>query len=192
MVIAQLLRGKTVCLTALTEADLPAAANWYQDAAFLRHLDAEPAAPRSAGELRPWLDAAQKSPNDYLFAIRSLAGATLLGYVALDGILWPHGVAGFSIAIGASQHRGQGYGREALTLLLQFAFDELNLYRIQLTVFSYNQNAIALYEKLGFHREGVFRQFLRRDGQRYDMFLYGLLEPEWRALAVSPSGADPT
>jgi RimJ/RimL family protein N-acetyltransferase len=50
-----------------------------------------------------------------------------------------------------------------------------------LTVFSYNDWAIRLYEKLGFQREGVFREFLQRDGQVYDMLLYGLLRREWEA-----------
>ena len=44
---------------------------------------------------------------------------------------------------------------------------------------SSNERAIALYEKAGFRREGVFREFGQRDGRRYDMYLYGLLRPEW-------------
>ena len=72
-----------------------------------------------------------------------------------------------------------GYGREAIELTLKFAFHELNLHRIQLTVFSYNERAIALYESFGFKREGVFREHLQRDGRRYDMYLFGLLRHEW-------------
>jgi len=89
------------------------------------------------------------------------------------------------LAIGIGDHAnwGQGYGREAIKLMLGFAFNELNLYRVQLSVFSYNQRALALYEKLGFQREGTFREFLHRDGQRYDMFLYGLLRREWEQSA---------
>ena len=68
-----------------------------------------------------------------------------------------------------------------MRLALKFAFDELNLHRVQLTVFAYNDRAIALYEKLGFQREGTFREFLHRDGARYDMYLYGLLRREWEA-----------
>jgi RimJ/RimL family protein N-acetyltransferase len=88
-------------------------------------------------------------------------------------------VAWLAIAIGPDTW-DQGYGQEALGLLVDFAFRELNLYRIQLTVFAYNARAIRVYEKLGFRREGVFRAFLERDGQRHDMLLYGLLRPEWQ------------
>ncbi len=64
-------------------------------------------------------------------------------------------------------------------LILKYGFNELNLHRIQLTVFEYNERGIALYEKLGFRREGVFREFMLREGRRYDMYLYGLLRREW-------------
>jgi RimJ/RimL family protein N-acetyltransferase len=71
-----------------------------------------------------------------------------------------------------------------MRLALDYAFSELNLHRVQLTVFAYNARAIALYEKLGFVREGVYREFLHRDGVRYDMYLYGLLRREWRGGAA--------
>ncbi len=64
---------------------------------------------------------------------------------------------------------------------MRFAFDEVNLRRLSLTVFAYNTRAIRLYEGMGFVREGTFREFLVRDGQPHDMLLYGLLEREWRA-----------
>jgi len=88
-------------------------------------------------------------------------------------------VAWLSIGIGEAEARGKGYGYDAMRLALNFAFNELNLHRIQLTVFSYNAAALALYNKLGFTHEGTYREFLRRDGQRHDMLLYGLLRDEW-------------
>ena len=91
----------------------------------------------------------------------------------------PHRTTFVSIGIGDVRHRGHGYGRDAMHVGLNFVFNELNLYRVCLTVFSYNESAIALYEALGFTREGVYREHLERDGRRYDMYLYGLLRPEW-------------
>jgi RimJ/RimL family protein N-acetyltransferase len=57
----------------------------------------------------------------------------------------------------------------------------MNLHRLQLTVLDYNARAIAMYERLGFQREGTYRELGLRDGRRYDMHLYGLLRPEWEA-----------
>jgi RimJ/RimL family protein N-acetyltransferase len=53
------------------------------------------------------------------------------------------------------------------------------LHRVFLTVFSYNTAAMALYEKLGFTHEGTHREHLQRDGQRFDMVLYGMLRRAW-------------
>ena len=179
MTPSTLLRSSRIRLTALTQTDLPTVIQWHQNPEFLRLFDALPAYPRTEAALTQWLDDTHKATDAFLFAIRFLESDELIGYVELDGILWTHQVSGVSIAIGEAKHWGQGYGYEAMQLAIQFAFDELNLHRIQLTVFSYNERAIALYEKLGFQREGVYREHIHRDGKRYDMYLYGLLRSEW-------------
>jgi RimJ/RimL family protein N-acetyltransferase len=125
----------------------------------------------------------QRSENDFIFGVRRCADELLIGLAGLDGISWTNGTAYLSIGIAEEGHRRQGYGREAMALLLRFAFDELNLHRLSLTVFAYNQAAIALYEGLGFVREGVFREHLHRDGQRHDMILYGILRHEWESAS---------
>ena len=180
MILSKLLHGSRVRLTALTPDDLPAIARWYQDAEFLRLYDARPAAPRTEAELARHLEEMHKSEKDFAFAVRPLDGDDLIGTLELDGVLWSHGVCWMGIAIGERANWGQGYGTEAARLALAFAFDELNLHRVQATVFSYNDRSIALFERLGFRREGVYREFLQRDGERYDMLLYGILEREWR------------
>jgi len=173
--------GPRVRLAALEPPDLATIAHWYEDAELLRLYDACPALPKSEAQLAHWLEERQKATDTFPFAIRPADGDLLLGIVELDEVLWPHGVCGMSILIGERANWGQGYGTEAAQLALAFAFHELNLYRVTVTVFSYNERSIALFEKLGFQREGVFREFLRRDGRRYDMLLYGLLAQEWEA-----------
>jgi len=183
MTISRLLRGDRVRLTALNTRDLPTLVHWFEDAEFMRLYDTRPACPKSEAELTRWLEKLQKAKNDFAFAVRPLNSKDLIGYVELDGILWPHGVCGFSIAIGDRANWGQGYGYEAARLALAFAFGEINLYRVTATVFGYNERSIALFEKLGFQREGAYREFLQRDGRRYDMLLYGLLRHEWGAMS---------
>lgn len=182
MTPTNLLRGERIRLTALTPDDLPTLARWQQDAEFLRLFDAVPAYPKTETALAEWLQERHKANNAFLFGVRPLEGDELLGYVELDGVLWPHGVCGIAYCIGNPAKRGQGYGYEATQLALAFAFYELNLHRVTLTAFSYNQASIALAEKLGFQHEGVYREFLQRDGRRYDMLLFGLLRHEWETL----------
>jgi RimJ/RimL family protein N-acetyltransferase len=180
MILSKLLHGSRIRLTALTSDDLPTIARWYEDAEFMRLYDARPAQPKSKAELEQWMEDLQKDKNAVVFAIRPANSEGLIGTIELDGILWAHGVCGLSIAIGDRAHWGQGFGYEATRLALDFAFNELNLHRVTSTVFSYNARSIALFEKLGFQREGVYREFLQRDGKRHDMLLYGLLAREWQ------------
>ena len=178
-----LFAGPRVRLTAIRPEDAAIAAHWYEDSAFLREFDASAAFPRSLVRLRDFLSEYDKSETGYRFGIRLHHSDDLIGVIELDDILWPSRVAWLAIGIGDAAHRGQGYGSEALGVMLRFAFHELNLHRIQLTVFSYNLRAIRLYERLGFVREGVLREYLHRDGQRFDIYLYALLAREWEAGA---------
>lgn len=166
-----------VALRAITPDDLDQAWPWFQDPVLLRQLDAAPAVPRTRAELE-----AQWLAGDGRGAVRlAVAGGdppTLVGLTAVDGILWNQRVGWLTLVIGPP-HQGKGYGRAAIRLMLALAFGELNLRRIQLTVFSDNPRAIHLYEQAGFQPEGRYREFLDRDGTQFDMLLYGLLRREW-------------
>ncbi len=56
-----------------------------------------------------------------------------------------------------------GYGKEAMNLLLDYSFSELNLHKVYLRVFSFNKRAICLYESLGFEKEGELKEQLFRE-----------------------------
>lgn len=182
---ANLLRGERVWLTALSRADAAVMARWEYDSEYLRLMDSSPAHPRSEEEILRWIDSVAKAHDVFTFGIRLTDTDELIGWAQLDGIEWAHRTTSLGIGIGNRNFWNQGYGAEAMALVINFAFNELNLHRIYLTVFSYNTRAMRLYEKLGFKREGIYREHLRRDGQRYDMLVYGLLRHEWDGQAGS-------
>ena len=174
-------RGHLLCLCALSQDDAPTLASWSADAAYLRRLDTNLARPQSTAAVAADLEKLESADDTLVFGLCRLDDDALIGYTGFFEIEWANRVAWLAIGIGEQQHWGQGYGRDGLALALRYGFQELNLYRITLTVLADNQRAIALYEKAGFVQEGVLREFSERDGRRYDLLLYGLLEPEWRA-----------
>jgi len=176
-----LLRGAHIRLTAVTKEDAPLIARWYEDTVFMRLQDAGAALPKSSAQVSGEIERLANATNTLVFAIRLTGDETLIGTIGFYDIEWSNQVAWLGMGIGESDYWGKGYGTEALQLFLRYGFDELNLHRVSLTVLDYNQRAITLYENAGFQREGVFRQYGLRDGQRYDMFLYGLLRPEWQS-----------
>lgn len=98
----------------------------------------------------------------------------------------------YSIRICDPAQWGKGYGSEVTRLMLHYAFDILNLHRVQLHVWTENLRGIRAYEKAGFVREGRLREAMRHDGQYCDFYVMGILDHEWRSLAhadkTHPSG----
>ena len=173
-----LLVGEKVKLTSINEEDILEFQKWYNDVSFMRHYDIVSAIPKNIEDVKELITNVRKSDTAYIFAVKNLL-QEFIGVTGFEGISWNNGTAIIYIGIGGEIHRGCGYGKEALKLTIEFGFEELNFHRIQLTVLEYNEPAIKLYEKLGFKREGVYREFIHRDGKRYDMYLYGLLRSEW-------------
>nr|WP_206076217.1 GNAT family protein [Marinitoga lauensis] len=73
-----------------------------------------------------------------------------------------------------------GYGTEAMKLLVNFIFDEMNINKVKLHVFSFNKRAIRSYEKVGFKVEGVLREQIFREGKYHDEIIMGILRREWQ------------
>ncbi|AKA69786.1 GNAT family N-acetyltransferase [Clostridium scatologenes] len=176
--LKSLLKSERLRLTSLNEKDILSMEQWYNNVDFLRLYDMTMAFPKSSAQLYEMLNEKRKSNNSYIFAIRTLDEDKFIGVAGFENILWNNGTSVVFIGLGDEECRGKGYGKEAMQMLLNFGFQELNLHRIQLDVLSYNKAAIKLYESLGFKREGVYREFIHRDGKRYDMYLYGLLRYE--------------
>jgi diamine N-acetyltransferase len=94
-------------------------------------------------------------------------------------------VTAFGVGIYDPAYIGQGYGREASALLLDWAFHIQNYERVWLDTWSTNQRAIRCYLALGFVEEGRQRRHIYVDGQYVDLVLMGLLRDEWDARRSS-------
>lgn len=90
------------------------------------------------------------------------------------------------IVIGEKSYWNQGYGTEATSLLLDYAFNLLNLNRVELGVFSFNQRAIRSYQKVGFQMIGTRRQFRILAGETHDLILMDILADEFESPFVKP------
>ncbi|MDD5369108.1 MAG: GNAT family protein [Anaerolineaceae bacterium] len=183
-----LLQGESIRLVAIDpETDAEAWSLWSHDSQYNRLLAHEPLHPRTAGQLRIEMEKEETRNDSYPFAIHTLEGDQLIGFIAIEGIFWPHGAAWVSIGIGERDFRGKGYGTDAMREALRFAFTEVNLFRISLDVFEYNLPGIRSYEKAGFVHEGRIREGLKRDGRYWDVLYMGILREEWQKLQV-PGG----
>ena len=179
-----LLTGQVVRLTAMNaETAAEAFARWDRDSEYLRQLDSDPQWLNRAKKIKEAIEKEQsEDPDTIAFSVRALVDDHLIGFVAFDGIDWRHGDTFVAIGMGEPAYRGNGYGTDAMCVMLRYGFMELNLYRIQLDSFSYNERAIKSYLKAGFSVDGRQRGMLRRDGQRWDFVYMSVLRDEWLAM----------
>ena len=169
------------------EKDPEIESRWTHDPEFMRLVETSPARPMSAAMIRKQYEKLEKQveedKNLYHFMIRAKADDRLIGKASIYWIEWANGNAYLRMGIGSTEDRRKGYGTQALRMLLRFAFAELNLFRLTAAVPEYNEGAIALFQKFGFVQEVCRRKSLERDGRRWDLYLFGLLNDEWRDQA---------
>jgi RimJ/RimL family protein N-acetyltransferase len=176
-----LFKGKLVCLSGIDPEELGKNfSRWGRDSEFKRLLDFDPARLHSTKATREWMEKHMEAEKDtFWFSIRTLGEDRLLGDIDLSVINWGSRDAFVGLGIGERDFWGKGYGTDAMKLVLRYAFLELNLRRVTLNVFEYNERAIRSYEKAGFRLEGSQRQAIQREGRRWDMVYMGILREEW-------------
>jgi RimJ/RimL family protein N-acetyltransferase len=166
------------------EKDPEIESKWTHDSEFMRLMEISAARPMSAAIIKKQYEKLEKEieeeKNLYYFMIHTKADDRLIGKASIQWIEWTNGNGFLRLGIGAAEDRRKGYGTQALRMLLRFAFAELNLFRVTAIVPEYNEGAIALSQKFGFVQEVCRRKSLERDGRRWDLYVFGLLNEEWR------------
>jgi ribosomal-protein-alanine N-acetyltransferase len=125
------------------------------------------------------LDRSEDSEN-IDFAIHSREDDALIGCGMVVGIHKYNRRCALGISLGCDKGNwGKGYAQEALQAVISYCFTELDLNRIGVEIYEFNTRSIRLAEALGFHKEGVRRQYIFKDGVFKDEILYSLLREDW-------------
>jgi RimJ/RimL family protein N-acetyltransferase len=176
-----MLSGELVGLRAVERADLPQLLEW-RNAPQLRRYFRE-RYELGMGDQLAWFERVSapgvRARDAVMFAIVRLPEGELVGACGLCYLDWISATAELSIYIGA----GLAYVEDALApdacgILIDYAFDELNLRRLWVEVFAFDRAKAALLESLGFALEGTQRGHRFEAGSYHDSLLYGLLRDE--------------
>ncbi len=170
-----MLTGSRITIGPLFPEDFSSLYCWINDVAAAR-LDFA-YRPVDMMAHQQWWDSLGKDPTKVVFAIRKTAEMAIIGYVQINGINSVHRSAELGIRIGEEKNRGQGYGREALRLAVDFCWNHLNLNRVQLIVFKHNDRAIGAYKAVGFRKEGLLRKAAFIGGGWVDVLVMAALRP---------------
>lgn len=129
-----------------------------------------------------WFEGNSANKETYSFAIETLTDGKYIGGCGINNVDFKNSVAVVGIFIGDKNYWSKGYGTDAMKTLVSFIFNEMNINKIKLHVYSFNPRAIKSYEKCGFIKEGVLRQEIFRKGKYHDQIIMGLLRDEFDQL----------
>jgi RimJ/RimL family protein N-acetyltransferase len=170
--------GRRVVLRRHRPENLATVYRWYRDPEVAR-LTRYQTRPMPRDEVERFFQTRLLGPDSVAYAIHIRLTDRLVGLTTFSSLDPDNGSVSFHITLGERDVWGQGYGTEAVSLMLGHAFERLGLHRVGLSVFSFNERAIRSYEKAGFRIEGRLRDAIARDGRYWDEIQMGALRPEW-------------
>ena len=175
-----ILEGEKVRLRPLDERDLDHVMEWVNDQEVTRTL-LMGRYPVTRQMEKEWLEGRLKgSEKEVSFVIETLAGSYLggIGFFRIQAV---ERHAELGLVIGRKSEWGKGYAREAMSLLMDYGFTQLNFNMIYLAVVPHNTRAHKIYLDLGFKEEGLLRQRIYRDGVYQDLISMSILRQEWES-----------
>ena len=175
------LTGSRVVLRRHTPANLGAFLRWYSDAEVAR-LTRYQDGPMRHEEIERFFTARALGAESLSLAVHIRETDRLIGTCALSQLDSDNGSALYHITIGEKDAGGHGYGTQATRLMLDHAFGTLDLHRIALSVFSFNERALRSYLSCGFVIEGRAREAIWREGRWWDEVSMSILKGDWEAL----------
>jgi len=175
-----ILRTPRLRLRQVVPSDAPALFVIHSDAEWMRWYGVDPITELAQAEhladlFGSWFSAG----SGFRWALERNKDKRLIGTCGLFrwNKSWRNCVIGYEIH---REFHGQGYMREALTAVLDYGFNGMNLHRIQAETHPDNTPSIGLATRLGFRFEGVHRDQAYWNGRFHDLNCYSLLEPDWR------------
>lgn len=170
--------GNRLYLSPMSVEDAAIYVKWLNDPTVSENIGMDTKITTLESE-KEWL---KENQNKYNFAIVLKENDKLIGNISLIEVDLVHRNAVLGIFIGDDSNRGKGYGKEAIKLLLEYGFNNLNLNNIMLNVYSFNKRAIKVYESLGFKKFGTRHKSHYFKGKFYDEIQMEILKEEYSEI----------
>lgn len=172
--------GERIVLREYQDDDLQYMRQWVNDPDITANLSDNFLYPHSSYETESFFQTmAQGKAANKSFVIGARESLEYIGQIDLYKIDWKNRFASLAIVIGRKEYLGKGYGGEAIRMLQKFAFEELNLNRLELEAYEYNQSAHKCYVQCGFQEEGRYRNKIYKSGTYRDSIVMSILKHEY-------------
>ena len=172
----ELLEGKKVFLRISEDSDMPYLLKWYNDYE-LNKLAGWSSSKVYASKLR--YNMSRSFGSDPMNLMIDDSNGKPIGTIQLYDFSQQDKSCKLGIRIGDKDYWSKGYGGDAVNAIVEYAFSCLDINRVDLRVYEYNERAARCYEKCGFKYEGRTRKSAYIDGSYYDEILMGLLKSDF-------------
>ena len=135
--------------------------------------------PITLNDEEKWILSQSAMQDTYSFAIEDKDTCKYLGGCGINHVDWKNSHATVGIFIGDKEFHGKGYGTDAMRTLVKFIFNEMNIRKVKLEVYAFNERALRSYEKCGFKKEGSLREEIFRFGKFHDIIIMSVFRGEF-------------
>ncbi|MCI0330170.1 MAG: GNAT family N-acetyltransferase [candidate division Zixibacteria bacterium] len=171
------LKGKKTILRPLRKAtDFELCLRWINDPEVNQYLLVH--FPVTEKKEEEWFDKVANNPKEVILGIETLDGK-LIGTMALHNINGKDRTAATGALIGEKKYWGKGYGTDAKMTLLDYAFNTLNLRKINSSVYAFNKRSLKYNLKCGYKIEGVRKKQIFRNGKYNDEIIIAVFKEDW-------------
>ncbi len=167
--------GERIKLRALVREDVERLRNWRNLPELFRYHFSP--LPLSQMEQERWYENYASGGRQTIFIIETLKEKQI-GYTLIKDLDHKNQCAEIGLFL-SPEFQEQGYGKDSFKTLMKFCFNELNLHRLMLEVFSFNDRAVQMYKKLGFQVEGTLRDAYFCEGQFHNIVIMSILRDEF-------------
>lgn len=168
-----MIAGDHVILRAFEREDADRCYRWMNDPNIVRTLKSR--YPIAFQNEVAWLESAMDpNSNERHFAIERKDDRTHIGNASIHNIDWVSRTAEFGLFIGDPTAWNRGFGSDAITTLVRFAFDDMNLNKLRISVFDYNDRAKHILLNRGFVQEGKLVREFYREGSYHDLVILSI------------------
>lgn len=176
------IQGKLLRLRAIEESDLPLLHQWANDPVTQDGIG-ELHFPSSMQFHKSWFDSLKSDKLNQRFVV-DVPNVGIIGISSIVNIDWRNRHAWHGLVVGDASHRGKGYGMDAILATMRYAFDELNLERLDGSMIEYNTASLATYcgKKVGWSQEGRKRNYFFRKGRYWDQIIVGITRADYLEL----------
>ena len=172
-----MIKGKSVYLRAIEKEDIQTLLTWRNIDAFRKNFRE-----LNYSQQVEWFNSVSSSKNDFMFSIVDLNTNELIGACGLLYIDWIIGSADYSFYIGKDElYIDDLFAKDATNLLLSYGFNKLNLNKIWMELYEFDDKKINFFtKKYNFEVDGKLRQNCFEDGKYFDSFIISLLKSDFK------------